>query len=294
MVTRFFALIIKDKVRTIQRIDLNQKTSNALNIEFEKQKNYFLHEKEEQDFTGTYKLEKGEIFCIKKFTLEPDIQYTLKNPTSGDSFQSVSNNESIKTIFAIQYNEHNIPTNILFQTFVPSRIIDRDTLALFWVKNNFSKISKFGIVIAKKLDAIYYCQQKSLYFYSYSNVRQFLNLDQYFHEATDEEIKKIFKDKDNPVNAIGGVNHLLTLCDSVSRKKFTQINSSEILKNVKLSKIEKEAKKLKITINTSNGKLDFPNDKKELKELLYFLAEDIYIGPLSDKRFISNSKKTTN
>lgn len=66
-----------------------------------------------------------------------------------------------------------------------------------------------------------------------------------------------------------------------------------MLKNVKLSKIEKEAKKLKITISTDNNKLNFPNEKKTLKELLQFLAEDIYIGPLSDKRFISNSKKTT-
>jgi hypothetical protein len=292
MTTCFFTIIIKDGTKIIQNIDIHNKITNDLSDEFEKQRTCFSHNKTNQEFTGTYKLDKGEIFCIEKLRLDDEIENILKNPTSCTLFTSISTDESIKAIFATQYDNQNKSINILFQAFTPSRIIDRSTWVIFQSKNTFNKFSKLGMIFAKKLDAIYDCQQKSLYFYSYSNVRQFLNLDKYFHEATDEEIKKIFKENQNEIY-VPNVDLLLPLCDSVARKKFTQIGSSGILKNVKLPKITREAKKLKITIDTANNKLNFPNDKKQLKELLQFLAEDIYIGPLSDKRFVSNSKKIT-
>ena len=80
-------------------------------------------------------------------------------------------------------------------------------------------------------------------------------------------------------------------CNYLSRLKITLILRSGILNNVTGDEIQDAANAAKYNIKMDQEKIVLPADKKEFRLLLQFLDDDIYLGPLSQRRLLSSGKR---
>lgn len=132
-------------------------------------------------------------------------------------------------------------------------------------------------------------QYGNLYFKSYYWANQIFNLNKYYREATSDDIKDFCS---NEWFSIDDIDSVAESCNNWTRRKIAYILDSGVLENNSVDEIIKSAKKLnlKIDINEEN-KIIFPDDKDSQKELLSYLAEEIYRGNLTDGVYLTNSKR---
>ncbi|WP_420541371.1 Kiwa anti-phage protein KwaB-like domain-containing protein [Peptoniphilus rhinitidis] len=137
------------------------------------------------------------------------------------------------------------------------------------------------------IDAYY--EYGNLYFKSYYWANQIFNLNKYYREATTDDIKDFCS---NECFSIDDIDSVAESCNNWTRRKIAYILDSGVLENNSVDEIIKSAKNLnlKIDINEEN-KIIFPDDKDLQKELLSYLAEEIYRGNLTDGVYLTNSKR---
>ena len=137
----------------------------------------------------------------------------------------------------------------------------------------------------------------TLYFTSYHNTKRFLDLADYYREATDTDLDDfaatdifVFEDQAS----------FKALADSIIRKKIAPLQKNEVLKDLTVTDIQTVANNfnaelpeehhIAITVN-DDGNLVIPKDKKQLKELIRFLDEDYVTAPLTKRKCLTNSKQ---
>lgn len=136
-----------------------------------------------------------------------------------------------------------------------------------------------------------------LYFSSYHNTKRFLDLGDYYREATNADLDEFagsdlfeFEDQDS----------FRQNADSIIRKKIALLQKNKVLENLSVNDIQSVAANFNqelpeehhIAININDdGKLVIPEDKKHLKELIRFLDEDYVTAPLTKRKCLTNSKK---
>ena len=201
----------------------------------------------------------------------------------------------IKALFCGLWTNSNQFVN--FQVFDSGKLLSKG-FTLIGSGNIYKKLEEPGLVLQDKLTAHY--ANGTLYFSSYHNAKRFLELSDYYREATDIDLDAFvatelfaFEDEDSfKGNA-----------DSIIRKKVALLQKNKVLENLSVIDIQNVANSfnqdlpaehhISITIN-AEGKLMVPEDKKQLKELIRFLDEDYVLAPLTKRKCLTNSKQYLN
>ncbi|MFC3302975.1 Kiwa anti-phage protein KwaB-like domain-containing protein [Parvularcula lutaonensis] len=177
------------------------------------------------------------------------------------------------------------PTIIGVQSFRQNQILDkRRTLMLR--KNTYNNLDTPSVVLNTKITA--FISGKQLKFRSFHATRSIFDLTGHFRDATDDEIKTFANQ--TSVN-IPDVKKFIEDADEVVRKKIYLIKKSGVLNNYKTKDLERAGKAAGVSIAMSGKAITFPDDKKQLKELLNFLDHGVYKSPISGDRFLANSKR---
>ncbi|HAE4321568.1 TPA_asm: DUF4868 domain-containing protein, partial [Salmonella enterica subsp. enterica serovar Derby] len=117
-------------------------------------------------------------------------------------------------------------------------------------------------------------------------------MSSYFSAATDQELNAFSQ---LSVFSTPQGFDLKSVADTVIRNKVTLINQTGMLTPQNMSKFKSEAAKVNFPLQTiivgGVEKIVMPSSKKEIKALLDFLEEDIWISGISGRRFKSNSKR---
>ncbi|MDZ7699241.1 MAG: DUF4868 domain-containing protein [Deltaproteobacteria bacterium] len=158
---------------------------------------------------------------------------------------------------------------------------------LLQTEDTYKRMKDPGLILDSSLVGVYK-QGNSLYFRSYTLVSRFLNLSPYFVEATDVDIQEVLDDSKFHVD---DESVILEMADSVMRKRFMAVKASGILNRVKVKRAQTQANKFGLKIKISGGKIVFPVEKRDAKELLRFLMEGYYEGPLTGNKYITNSQR---
>ncbi|MEM5778052.1 MAG: DUF4868 domain-containing protein [Candidatus Aenigmatarchaeota archaeon] len=284
MALNLIAMVKENNNISFKRVNLtsglqNEITSHFLNL---KQK---VEENERVEFNIEYKLDKNQIWEIKSFKLDENIVNAVKNPLGLKSVTE-TDIDKIKALFCGKWEEKE--KFILFQTFDIRKLIYRKGINIIFDRNTFDKLKKPVIIIANSIEAIF--EENNLVFKSFTNAKKiFDNLKDYFREATDEELRE-FSEKE--IIDLEDKIYFTENADSEVRKSIALIKSSGVLEK-DFSKIHKAANKfgLKEYFDKKNKKIKFPRDKKEIKTILKFLNEDIFEAPITERKFITNSKR---
>jgi hypothetical protein len=195
-------------------------------------------------------------------------------------------NEPIKAIFSGIHSGGQ--TKVFVQKFSSRQALSLSRKPLLMQKGNtFVKTEGDLFTIDNKLVAI--IEGNKTKFKSFHNARMVFDLSNYYIEATDEDLTQMAKHSSLEITDI---QSFIDQADTQVRKMVHSIEGSRVLDNYTVDQISKAADSFPdIPVVIKNGKIALPSDKKDLKEVLHFLLEDIYKGPLSGSDYLTNSKR---
>ncbi len=289
--SNLFALV-DDDVASIRRIPLTA----ALNIDlaqlFAEQKTALLGDRQAIAFTGSYNVDEGEIFSITDYPLPPTIAQAIGNPLTCRVLDLNTETHRIKALFSGTWTAANKTVN--FQVFDTGKLLKRG-FTLIGSGNIYKKLEEPGLMLQDKLTAHFH--NGTLYFSSYHNTKRFLDLADYYREATDTDLDDFAA---TDLFTFENEASFKEQADSIIRKKIALLQENEVLKDLTVADIQTVAKNFnaelpeehRITIMVNDdGKLVIPEDKKQLKELIRFLDEDYVTAPLTKRKCLTNSKQ---
>jgi hypothetical protein len=234
-------------------------------------------------FDGGYSVDGDDIFEVKAFPLPAHVTRVLESPHAAPPLSSKElEGFRVRAVFATRSG----PTGreVAFQPLDRSAVITKRR-SLIFSKDHFTKLHGTGLTLRARLCASWL--DGTLRFFSFTNARKVLVLDDLFREATNDDIVSVLQ-KDtfaasNHKAVIAGVNQWM-------RRRFTLILKSDVLKKSDPTKLKSTAKRYGVKIVLNGGRVQFPDDHAEARELLRFLSEEYYEGVISGTRFRANSK----
>ncbi|MDT7526888.1 DUF4868 domain-containing protein [Pseudidiomarina sp. GXY010] len=293
--SNLFALV-DDEDEPIRRIPLTA----ALNIElaqlFAEQQAALLGDRQPIAFTGSYNVDEGEIFTIADYPLPPAIGQAIGNPLTCPVLNLNTETHRIKALFSGTWTAANKTVN--FQVFDAGKLLsNRWTLIGLPIQagDTYKRLEEPGLILQDKLTAHFH--NRTLHFSSYHNTKRFLDLADYYREATDTDLDDFAA---TDLFAFEDEASFKEQADSIIRKKIALLQKNEVLKGITVTDIQTVANNFNaelpeehhITIMVNDdGKLVIPEDKKQLKELIRFLDEDYLTAPLTRRKCLTNSKK---
>lgn len=290
-----FALV-NEYEAPIRRIPLTAALNTELAQLFAEQQAALLGDKQPIAFTGSYNVDEGEIFTLDDYALSPSIGQAIGNPLNCPVLNLNTETHRIKALFSGNWTATNKTVN--FQVFDAGKLLsNRWTLVGLPIHagDTYKRLEEPGLILQNKLTAHFH--NGTLYFSSYHNTKRFLDLADYYREATDTDLDEfaatelfVFEDQ-------AGFKEQ---ADSIIRKKIALLQKNEVLKDITVTDIQTvannfnaelpEEHRIAIMVN-DDGKLVIPEDKKELKELIRFLDEDYVTAPLTKRKCLTNSKQ---
>mgnify|MGYP003143330447 CR=1 FL=1 len=293
--SNLFALVDNDDA-PIRRIPLTAALNNELAQLFAEQQTALLGDKQAMPFTGSYNVDEGEIFTITDYPLPPAIGQAIGNPLTCQVLNLKTETHRIKALFSGTWLAANKAVN--FQVFDAGKLLsNRWTLIGLPIHagDTYKRLEEPGLILQDKLTAHFH--NGILYFSSYHNTKRFLDLADYYREATDTDLDDFAA---TGLFAFEDAASFKGQADSIIRKKIALLQKNEVLKDLAVNDIQTVANNLNaelpeehhITIMVNDdGKLVIPDDKKQLKELIRFLDEDYVTAPLTKRKCLTNSKQ---
>tara|TARA_R110002167_G_C12674022_1_gene650959 strand:+ start:1509 stop:2396 length:888 start_codon:yes stop_codon:yes gene_type:complete len=287
----FFALIKDDSGSCqIKRVRVNQSLQTELIQIFEDQRVFFEQGVDtEVVFNGDWKPDSNEVLTIDDIAESQILAGAINANASSFSDVVISNfsNEPIKAIFTgINTNGQ---TKVFVQKFSSRQALSLNELPVIKMQtgNIFVKTTDDIFTIDNKLVAI--IEGNKTKFKSFHNARMVFDLSNFYKEATDDDLTQMAQHASLEITDLAS---FIAEADTQVRKMAHSIESSGLLDNYTVTQISTAAANFPdIPVAVNNGKITLPSDKKELKEVLHFLLEDIYKGPLSGSDYLTNSKR---
>lgn len=239
-------------------------------------------------FDGSYKPDEDESLKIENFDLSDEIQEAINNPLGVDKLVANDGNElNIRAIF-LTLSDDSENEKIVFQRTQKRQLLLGGRITLFWSNDTFISTQKPGVVITDSIDAYY--ENGTLYFTSYYWANQIFNLNKYYRQATDDDIRDFCQ---NNCFYVADLDSLVSASNNWTRKKIAYLLDTGVLEKNTTDYILQEANNLGLQFETNEeNKIVFPADLKSQKELLSYLADEIYKGRLSDDVYLTNSKRS--
>lgn len=289
-----FAVLDNTIATRIVRVELDRTASSSVTAIFQQQCQHFeSHHNNKIPFYAGYTPKYDECFEIQNFTDSASLVDAVRRPTAipiWDPNQIAIDN--IKALFVGVVNQAN--SNVIaLQPFNKKQILDtsKSFFGKFVAsKTTFSKADSIGFNVDDKLVAV--IDNNTIHFKSFFKLRSIFDMTSYFSAATDQELTTFSQ---LSVFSTPPGFDLKIIADTVIRNKVTLINQSGMLTAQNLSLFKVEAAKVNFPLQTNviNGveKIIMPSSKKEIKALLDFIEEDIWVSGISGRRFKSSSKR---
>lgn len=292
MISQNFFALIKDDNGNVQvkRIRVQGPLQNELVDLFSEQLNSFNHNVDtEVLFNGDWKPDVNELLVLTDVA-EAQIMVDAinANASSFDDLQlSNFGSEPIKAVFT-GFVQNNV-TTVLVQKFSSRQALSLNQIPIIKMQtgNTFVKATEDIFTLDNKLVAVIVgnCTK----FKSFHNARMVFNLVDFYQEATNTDLNEICQ---HPSLDVENIADFVAEADSQVRKMVHTISSTALLDSYSVTDIQTAAQGFpNVPIMINQGKLVLPSNKRELKEVLHFLLEDIYKGPLSGSNYLTNSKR---
>jgi len=273
-----FAVLKNDtvcKISLLQNIvpDIRKVFVDAGNVVYNDQTELVL-------FDGNYVVEEGQILYVE-YVLPDSLKAAIANPIGLPQLNL--NDNQVKCLVWVE-NPGKKDQTVYFQNFDKRRLLKNKTV-LFADKNTYGAFKENAFVIEESVSAIH--DNGKLLFVSYTNANKVYSLSDFYAAATNKDIEDFSKHKKISLD----VQWFQDNTNSVIRKQITLIRNSKILDGADLNKIKKDAANFDLVIDVTKGKIVFPNDTKHCKDVLCYLNEQYYTGPISGTKFRANSKQ---
>lgn len=290
-----FAITDSEIPTRIIKIDIDAPAQTVVENLFRTQRSEFINEDiEEIEFCASYNVQDGEIFSINPFDDEIGIINAIERPDAVPVWDPDDVSvHYFKALFTGEPASNGNPTQVWLQCFDRRQIINNEK-SFFQVVtqpgNRFSVSTRPGFSLSDRLTAILVGDK--LLFKSFFMLRRFFNMEEYFNEATREDLDNFIG---NDIFHVENAEDFMTFADSAIKKKVSLIISSGILNNQPIENLIECAQKIgyQLGITDVNGanKITMPNSKREVKQLLYFLDQGYFNSIITNELMLTNSKR---
>lgn len=281
------AAIVRGAAPRLLRIPLHQDLQQTLAASWGDQLERFQEDTEEVEFQAGYILEEHERFALNDFKL-PD--WMDENSGSVGKLDSISEHEglidSAKGIVAFARSDGE--DVVLLQNFSRSHVIKPGRF-LFLQNDTYESAERPGLTLDQKLSAVVFAKKRLLLFQNFRTTNTFLPLEDFYEEASEEEIKEVLS---HARLAAENVDSLAVEANQWFRKRFAMLKDSGILEKYTAKQIKAHAKGYGMEIELKGSKIVFPAAKAEAKRLLQFLNEELFKGAITETLYETNSKRT--
>ena len=178
---------------------------------------------------------------------------------------------------------------ILVQLFATSQSLSRPLLvSLLFEGGAYTRLETSAFRLDDKLVCI--VEDDMIKFRSLHNLSRVIDTSAIFTTATDGEVSS-FADTYADLFAIVNVNDFVARASRNARKYMTSIARSEVLRNHTAQTLREASAGTKLAIEVRNGKIVMPSKSGDITELMRFLNDGRYVGPVSRVVFITNSRR---
>jgi hypothetical protein len=307
MPTNYFAIFRDGDEAFVKRIVVNREVQLELESEFQRQAKSFItysrrvpdddgkrqlvaDDSERIEFFPIYSLsDHSQVFEVDDFPLDKPILDAAKAPDSVDAL-TLDNDSiaAIRAICAVQRSRSSV--KVIFQAFDRRKALSQDRWTFLQDRKTFRRLQQPGFTLGENIQAIY--DNGTLLFRSFTVVSRFINLVSMFNEASSERIEGVLS---HDVFHVADAGEVIEHADTTMRKQFAAVSELGVLDKAKPNKVKEVAAEygIDIEVGKHNGKrrIEFPEAKKQQKELLTFLTEGYYTGPLTGNKYQSNSHR---
>lgn len=286
MTINLFALCRPARQLEVKRVSLTQPVQAKIEGIFQAQASAFLDGvSEEIDFCGDWKPDSDELLVIDVPAEGSVINAAVSaNPVSLQNIDAANfEGEAIKGLFVSMQSGGR--SRIVIQSFSAQQILAR-RFSLMLDGNTFKELTEPAFTLDNYVTAI--IEDGKLKFKSFFNVKRIFELNQFYQEASDQQIDAFCAHANLHV---ADLDAFKALADQPIRKMVHAIVKTNVLDNYPVLDIVAKAASLGLVVSTDNGKVVVPGDKKEIKNLFRFLDDGIYQAALSSNRYVTNSKR---
>lgn len=240
----------------------------------------------EIDFTGDWKPDDDEMLVIH--TLPEAL--TLLNAANQNAVAlqplDVNNfaGEAVKGLFTSVGAGPN--QRLLLQNFGPQQLLSGQ-LAFLHDGNTFRRLTEAAFSLGTQLVATI-THTGDVRFKSYPMLRRIMDVSLVFRQATDVELAAFCGHASLSVADSQG---FIGSADEGLRKLIYLVNKVDVLGNHSVADIENMAANIGFPIIINNGQIAVPQDRKGAKALCSFLLNKVYLGPIDQQLFITNSNR---
>lgn len=231
-----------------------------------------------------FKPDETEAWVVEPFQLPEHVAVALDNPLGCPSLAGNVTEAEVKGIVG-QFEDFTA-----FQALDRRRVLTHERLNIIWSGDTYRRLENPVLQIGNDVHAI--LEGEQLIFRNDWWTRRLFDLADAYREATDEDVRRFVGRPD--VAAEDGEG-LLAGATQWERKRIGMILQGELLDHCGPAMIRERAAEYGIQVRTDHNegpeRLVIPRDGRERRELLRFLEEDYYRGPLTDTTYLANSKR---
>ncbi len=239
-------------------------------------------------FDPGYKLHDDECFEIHDFPLPDALIGFCRHPLSAERVEA-ADFADLPINGIVGYDFSSGQRKLIFQNFDSRRVLlpgRRFALLPMADASTFRQLTSPVLLLDANITAIW--DNGVLKFKSFHMAKQLFDLSAYFTEATDEQIAQ-FASHDRLRCADAA--RFSSVCNTWSRTKIALILRGGILDHTTGDIIRDAAAAVEYPVQMDGDRVVLPEEKSELRALLQFLDEDIYRGPISQRKLLSSGKR---
>ena len=178
---------------------------------------------------------------------------------------------------------------ILVQSFAPSQSLNRPWLiSLLFEAGTYTRLDASAFRLDEKLVCI--VEGDLIKFRSLYSLGRVIDTSAIFSAATDGEVRTFAVDYAN-LFEIADVDDFVNNSSRNARKYIVSIARSEALRNHTAHTLQTASTGTRLSIVVQHGKIVVPRTGGAITELMRFLNDGRYVGPISGEAFITNSRR---
>lgn len=161
---------------------------------------------------------------------------------------------------------------------------------MFLSNDTFKKLEDPGLILGAGCHAVH--ENGALRFKSLWWAKQIFDLSNFYRVATDSDVESFAS---HQAVIVDDVEQLKASAGQWARTRIAFILGSGVLDKCIPEQLEAEAQRFNVPLHLEDvgneRKLRIPSDRKDLRAVLKFLEEELYIGVITGDAYEANSKR---
>jgi len=231
-----------------------------------------------------------EAWAIKPFVLPRQLEDALRETRTLPELSARDIESLAVRAIGIRFQERSNGPWLALQAVDRRQVIRPGGLSIILDGTVFRRLEEPGLQLGADVHAVY--RDGGLLFDQIFWVKRVVDIAEHYRQATDRDVQE-FAARDDVY--LEDEDAFRASADEWVRRRIALIADSNVLASCAPREIRDKARdhQLEVRLVNRNGRevIAFPSDKRGLKDLLRFLGEDIFKGPLTNTPFVSNSKR---